>query len=232
MAERCRALDWGATPLGPVETWSRSLKATAAIVLASRNPMFLWWGPELIQLYNDAYRPSFGASGRHPRALGMRGRECWTDIWEVIGPQIERVMTAGEATWHEDQYIPIERNGRLEDVWWTYSYSPVYDDDGSIGGTLVVCLETTSRVLAARERERLLADTARAERRAARVLEQVSDEHLTMDAEFRILTVNDAAQRALGVPRESLVGRTHWDAFPASVGTPIEAQYRRVVRER
>ena len=59
------------------------------MVLASRNPMFLWWGPELIQIYNDAYRPSFGAEGRHPRALGMPGRECWTDIWEVIGPQIE-----------------------------------------------------------------------------------------------------------------------------------------------
>jgi PAS domain S-box-containing protein len=163
MARRCRELDWAATPLGPPETWSQSLRSTAAIVLASRNPMFLWWGPELIQIYNDAYRPSFGTTGRHPEALGMRGGDCWTDIWETIAPQIEQVMTGGEATWHEDQYIPIERNGRLEDVWWTYSYSPVFDDDGSIGGTLVVCLETTQRVLTERERERMLSDTARAE---------------------------------------------------------------------
>ena len=146
----------------------------------------------------------------------MRGREFWTDIWEAIGPQIEQVMTTGESTWHEDQYLPIERNGRLEDVWWTYSYSPVHDDDGRIAGTLVVCQETTSRVLAERERERLLEDTRRAERRLTSVLDQVADEHLTMDADFRILSVNRAAVRNLGVPREALVGRTHWEAFPAS----------------
>ena len=232
MAQRCRAFDWSRTPLGPVEGWSQSLRTTAGIVIGSRNPMFLWWGPELIQIYNDAYRPSFGRSGRHPEALGMRGRDCWTDIWETIGPQIEQVMTTGEATWHEDQYIPIERNGALEDVWWTYSYSAVHDDDGAIAGTLVVCLETTQRVLSEMEREQLLADTARAERRAARVLEQISDEHLTMDADFRILTVNGAAERALGVSRDALIGRTHWEAFPASVGTPVEREYRRVVAER
>ena len=146
MAARCRAFDWSATPLGPVDGWSHSLRTTAGIVLSSRNPMFLWWGPELIQLYNDAYRPSFGEGGRHPRALGARGREFWTEIWDTIGPQIEQVMSTGEATWHVDQFLPIERNGRLEDVWWTYSYSPVYDDDGRIAGTLVVCQETTERV--------------------------------------------------------------------------------------
>ena len=232
MAARCRAFDWSTTPLGPVDGWSQSLRTTVGILLGSRNPMFLWWGPELVQIYNDAYRPSFGEKGRHPRALGMRGRECWTDIWETIGPQIEQVMTTGEATWHEDQFVPIERNGRLEDVWWTYGYSPVYDDDGSIGGTLVVCQETTSRMVAERERARLLAETARAERHAARVLEQVADEHLTMDADFRILTVNRAAELALGVPREALVGRTHWEAFPASVGTVVERNYRRVMADR
>jgi PAS domain S-box-containing protein len=231
MRALCRAFDWSSTPLGPVETWSQSLRTTAGLLLGSRNPMFLWWGPELIQLYNDAYRPSFGVSGRHPQALGMRGRECWTDIWDTIGPQIQQVLATGEPTWHEDQYLPIERNGRLEDVWWTYSYSPVQEDDGHIAGCLVVCLETTTRVMSERERARLLADTARAERRAARVLEQVSDEHLTMDADFRILTVNAAAERALGRSAEELRGLTHWEAFPASVGTEAERQYRRVAAE-
>jgi PAS domain S-box-containing protein len=148
MRAHCRAFDWASTPLGPVSGWSPSLRAIVRMVLASRNPMFLWWGPELVQFYNDAYRPSLGEGGRHPRALGMRAREFWTDIWDAIGPQIEQVMGGGDATWHEDQYLPIERNGRLEDVWWTYSYSPVHEDDGSVAGTLVVCQETTTRVLA------------------------------------------------------------------------------------
>jgi hypothetical protein len=139
MRALCRALDWSTTALGPVATWSQSLRTIVRVVLDSPTPMFLWWGPELTQIYNDAYRPSLGASGRHPQALGMRGRDCWTDIWDAIGPQIEQVMAGGPPTWHEDQYLPIERNGRLEDVWWTYSYSAVHADDGSIGGTLVVC---------------------------------------------------------------------------------------------
>jgi signal transduction histidine kinase len=162
MRALCRAFDWAATPLGPFEQWPTSLRTVVGIVLESRNPMFLWWGPELIQIYNDAYRPSLGAAGmpgsRHPRALGMRGRDFWTDIWTVIGPQIDQVLTAGEATWHEDQYLPILRNDRMEDVWWTYSYGPVRDDEGRIAGVLVVCQETTQRVLAQQEREQLVAE--------------------------------------------------------------------------
>jgi PAS domain S-box-containing protein len=231
MRALCRAYDWSSTPLGPVDGWSQSLRTAVGIVLACRNPMFLWWGPELVQIYNDAYRPSLGQGERHPAALGSHGKSFWTDIWEAIGPQIHQVMTTGEPTWHEDQYLPIERNGRLEDVWWTYSYSPVHDDDGSIGGTLVVCLETTQRMLAEQERERLMAETARVERRAARVLEQIADEHLTMDADFRILTMNASAERNLGQSRDAFIGRTHWDAFPASVDSPVERAYRRVAAE-
>jgi PAS domain S-box-containing protein len=228
----CRALDWASTPLGPVSGWSQSLRTIASTLLASRNPMFLWWGPELVQLYNDAYRPSLGDGGRHPRALGMRGREFWTDIWTVIGPQIEQVMTTGEATWHEDQYLPIERNGRLEDVWWTYSYSPVRDDDGSIGGTLVVCQETTQRILGERERTRLIAETARAQERAAQVLEQMADAYIAMDEHFVIVAANAAAEAALGVSSEGLVGCTYWELFPSSIGGEVEQQLRRAQAER
>lgn len=153
MAERCREFDWGATSLGPIEQWSQSLRTVADAVLASRNPMLLFWGPDLIQIYNDAFRPSLGPStgpaARHPKALGMRARDFWTDVWSVVGPQIEGVMQRGESVWHEDLYLPIERGaGRLDDAWWTYSYSPVRDDDGRVNGTLVVCLETTSAVKA------------------------------------------------------------------------------------
>jgi signal transduction histidine kinase len=153
MAERCAAFDWEATPLGPVESWPVSLRTMAAAVLASRNPMLLFWGPDLIQIYNDAFRPSLGEStgpdSRHPRALGMPAAEFWADVWDVIGPQIEGVMERGEAVWFEDLHLPIVRgDGVLDDAWWTYSYSPVRDDDGAIAGTMVVCLETTEAVKA------------------------------------------------------------------------------------
>jgi signal transduction histidine kinase len=192
----CREFDWGSTPLGPVDAWSHSLRTTAATVINSRHPMFLWWGPELIQIYNDGYRPSLGVGGRHPRALGMGAREFWTDIWEIIGPQIEGVMSAGEATWHEDQLVAIERNDRIEEVYWTYGYSPVRDDDGSIGGTLVVCQETTSRVIAER-RLRTLHRLAAAQPRGS--LEDVARQVMStlvgdrLDIPFALLyTASDA----------------------------------------
>ena len=188
--------------------------------------MFLWWGPELIQLYNDAYRPSFGAEGRHPRALGMRGRECWTDIWEVIGPQIEQVMSSGEATWHEDQYLPIERNGRLEDVWWTYSYSAVRDENGHIAGTLVVCQETTERVVTQREREQLLEDRRKAEEsllQSAARLKAIYDgtyEYIGLLApDGTLLETNRASLEFTGSAREQVIGRPFHET-PWFVGTP------------
>ena len=146
MAARMRAKDWAATPLGPVDTWPGSLLTIIQTMLHSRHPMFLWWGPQLLQFYNDAYVPSFG-KGKHPAALGMAGRESWPEIWHIIGPQIDDVMREGKASWHEDQLVPIFRNGHIEDVYWTYGYSPVFDESGNIGGTLVICTETTARVL-------------------------------------------------------------------------------------
>jgi PAS domain S-box-containing protein len=111
--------------------------------------MFLWWGRELIQFYNDAYLPSFG-KGKHPAAMGQRGADCWQEIWPIIWPQIDDVMSRAQPSWNEDQLVPIYRNGRLEEVYWTYGYSPVFDESGAVGGTLVVCTETTNRVLSER----------------------------------------------------------------------------------
>jgi signal transduction histidine kinase len=114
--------------------------------------MFLWWGPELIQFYNDAYLPSFGR-GKHPAAMGQRGAECWQEIWSIIHPQIDDVMSRGKASWNENQLVPIYRNERIEEVYWTYGYSPVLDESGRAGGVLVVCTETTAGVLAVRRLE-------------------------------------------------------------------------------
>jgi signal transduction histidine kinase len=147
MADLIRTYDWTTTPLGSIDQWPDTLVTTVNMLLANRNPMFLWWGPDLIQFYNDAYRPSI-AGDKHPKAVGQRGIECWPEIWSTIGPQIEGVMNRGEATWHEDQFLPIYRDGKLEDVYWTYSYSPVRDAAGAIQGTLVTCSETTGRVKA------------------------------------------------------------------------------------
>ena len=158
MGALTRAHDWSTTPLGRPETWPQSLRTAVRILLNTNHPMFIWWGSELIQFYNDAYRQTMGPE-RHPSALGQGGRECWAEIWDIIGPQIEQVMSGGGATWHENQLVPVTRHGRLEQVWWTYGYSPIDEDDG-VGGVLVVCRDVTKDYLAAsalREREAQLA---------------------------------------------------------------------------
>jgi two-component sensor histidine kinase len=142
MGALTREFDWSKTSLGPPETWPQSLRVTVRLVLTSRHPMFIWWGPELIQFYNDAYRETMGPE-RHPSALGARGRECWDEIWDIIGPQIDYVMAGSGATWHVDQLVPVTRHGRREDVWWTYSFGPI-DVEGKVGGVLVVCKDVTS----------------------------------------------------------------------------------------
>ncbi|WGQ10662.1 PAS domain-containing sensor histidine kinase [Pedobacter gandavensis] len=146
MGELIRNYNWSANQLGHPSTWSQSLLTTLSIILKSKFPMFLWWGPDLIQFYNDAYRPSLGNSGKHPRALGQKGEECWPEIWRVIKPMIYQVLTGGDAVWHEDSLIPIFRNGKLEDVYWTFCYSQVNDHTGGSGGVLVTCYETTAKI--------------------------------------------------------------------------------------
>lgn len=145
-AELLASIDWSNTSLGAIEWWPQSLRTTLSIILHSKFPMFLFWGPDLICFYNDAYRPSLGNEGKHPYALGSRGEDVWPEIWHIIKPLIDQVMTGGEATWNEDQLIPIYRNGKLEDVYWTFSYSPVNDENGDVGGVFVTCSETTQKV--------------------------------------------------------------------------------------
>ena len=159
MGELIRAFDWAATPLGPPDQWPLPLRTTVRILLTTGHPAFIFWGPELRCFYNDAYSRSIGPE-KHPGILGGPGRDAWPEIWDIIGPQIEYVMEAKGATWHENALVPIIRHGRKEDVYWTYSYSPI-DEPGSphgVGGVLVLCTETTEQVLAS---ERLKASEAR-----------------------------------------------------------------------
>jgi hypothetical protein len=152
MGALIRAHDWERSALGPPETWPQPLRTAIRLLLNTGHPMYVWWGPDLLCFYNDAYRGSIGDE-RHPGSLGQPAREVWAEIWDIIGPQIDQVMSGGGATWQENALIPITRNGRLEQVYWTYSYGPIDDEaaPGGIGGVLVVCTETTQQVLSGRK---------------------------------------------------------------------------------
>jgi signal transduction histidine kinase len=147
LGELTRSFDWATTSVGPVHTWPQSLRTTIGIILRSGFPMFLWWGDDLVQFYNDAYRPSLGHSGKHPKALGEQAEKCWPEIWHIIYPLIEQVRNTGTSFFSADQLVPIFRNGKIEDVYWTFSYSPVIDELDEIAGVLVTCTETTEKVL-------------------------------------------------------------------------------------
>lgn len=153
-----RSINWSQNPLGSVAQWPQSLRTTLSIVLNSKFPMFLFWGEELICFYNDSYRPSLGNNGKHPKAMGARGVEIWPEIWEFIKPQIDQVLAGGEATWYEDQLLPIYRNGAMEDVYWTFSYSPAYDESSTPAGVFVTCYETTAKVNSLKELEKNTAE--------------------------------------------------------------------------
>lgn len=154
MGARIRSYDWSRTSAGPVSDWPQSLRTAVGIMLSTRHPMFIFWGPEHLCLYNDAYSASLGPE-KHPSILGTPGREAFTEIWTIIGPQIEQVMSGGEPTWHRNHLVPIVRHGRREDVYWTYSFGPINDADApnEVGGVLVVVTETTMEVVARQESE-------------------------------------------------------------------------------
>ena len=161
MGERIRSFPWSETALGDPAGWPQSLRTALRILLTTEHPMFLFWGSEHTCFYNDAYARSLGPE-KHPSILGGPGRHAWEEIWPSIAPQIEHVMSGKGATWHKDQLLPIVRHGTLEDVYWTYSYSPVDEPQArhGVGGVLVICTETTDYVLAERrlsgERERFV----------------------------------------------------------------------------
>ncbi|HEY0625643.1 MAG TPA: PAS domain-containing protein [Allosphingosinicella sp.] len=149
MGALMRAHDWAATPLGSPEGWPQSLRTAVSILLTSKFPMFLVWGPKLPFLYNDGYAPILGE--KHPGALGRPFRDVWPEIWDDIGPIVDRAL-AGEATYWENLPLVMERKGFREDVWFTFSYSPLLNEAGNIPGMFCACFETTATVLSERRR--------------------------------------------------------------------------------
>ena len=148
MAELIESVDWPRSPLGPSAGWPQSLKTALNICLRSRFQLAIFWGPELIFLYNDAEREVIGSL--HPHALGKPARQVLVDMWDTVGPMLHKVIERGEATWSVDQPLMIDRYGLVEEAFFTWSYSPIPDDAGGIGGVLLVTEETTQRVLAER----------------------------------------------------------------------------------
>lgn len=206
-----RAHDWASSPLGPPENWPRGLKTTIRLMLSSGHPMFIWWGPDLIQFYNDPYRGSLGAD-KHPHAVGQKGQDCWPEIWPIIGPQIEQVLSGQGSTWHENQLVPIIRNGKLEDVYWTYSYNPIDEPTApnGIGGVLVVCQETTRLVMA----EQALVDAAQ---RQQRMFEQAPGFIAILKGADHVFEfVNNAYIQLVG--ERDFIGKSVHQVFPELEG--------------
>jgi len=153
MGALMRSLDWARTPLGVAEEWSPSLRMMVSLLLANRFPMLLWWGPQYVQLYNDAYRPVLGT--KHPRSMGQAASECWPEIWHIIGPLVDTPFNGGPATWMEDIFLQPNRHGYAEETHFTIAYSPVPDESAprGIGGVLATVHEITEKVVGERRVE-------------------------------------------------------------------------------
>lgn len=246
MGELIRNYDWSTTSLGVPEQWPASLKTALTIALYSKFPYFLFWGDDLVCFYNDAFRPSLGNEGKHPWALGKNGAEVWEEIWPTIHPWLHQVKTTGEALWMEDQLVGFYRNGRMEDIYWTFSYSPIYNEEGRAEGICVTCVETTDRVLARERTEKMVAErtgeleTARQSllksnqylqsiinllKEPLQVLEPVFEDGVIVDFRYRL--TNAAYAAYANTTPDQLQGKKVGDVFPGyfqttSFSNPVE----------
>ena len=210
MGELIRTFSWELTPLGKPSAWPTSLRVMVRMLLTTRHPAFIFWGAEHTCLYNDAYSASLGPE-KHPGILGQPGQPNWSEIWDVIGPQIEMVLSGKGATWHENQLVPILRHGELQDVYWTYSFGPIDDEDApnGVGGVLVLCTETTHQV----ETERRLQSELQ---RFATLFDQAPVFIAVLSGpEHRFELTNPSYLHLAG--RSQLVGQTVAQALPEAV---------------
>jgi PAS domain S-box-containing protein len=189
MADLIRTHNWASTPLGPIATWSDALLLSVNLMLSCRFPAVILWGQEMIQFYNDGYRPLM--TEKHPTALGQSARDCWKEAWHLIGPQWEAVLANGETTYMKEVLVPVIRNGRLQDIYWTYSYSPIYSSAGTVDGILIVCHDVTDEVHAVHK-------LRESEARATRVLESIGDAVIVTDADTRVIRMNPVAESLTG----------------------------------
>ncbi len=199
MGALMRKTDWARTTLGPVESWPQSLRTAVSILLHSRFGMYIAWGPQYAQLYNDGYRPILGAT-KHPDALGSVASLTFGESWHIIGPMFDEVRR-GNATGSDDWMLPLDRNGYLEECYFTFSYSPIRDESGGVGGVHVTVTETTRRVLSERRLRLLhaLSEAAAGKRTADEVVATAitSLSRATEDVPFALFYVPTGRAREL-----------------------------------
>uniref|UniRef100_UPI0009AF805B PAS domain-containing protein n=1 Tax=Spirosoma rigui TaxID=564064 RepID=UPI0009AF805B len=222
MGKLTRNQNWSTTSLGTPDQWPQSLRTTVSIILNSRFPMFLFWGPELLCFYNDAFRPSLGNGGKHPDALGRPAIEVWPETWDTIKPLIDQVLAGGDASWNEDQLLPIYRNGQLEDVYWTFSYSPVSDESGEPAGVLVTCSENTNKI-------KNINQLRISEQRFQNLMREASVGIIVLiGEELRVDVVNRVYAQLIERSRDELLNKPIFSIIPESeeVFRPIIEQVR------
>lgn len=213
-----RFIDWDKTPVGPFEVWPQSLKTALSICLGSKFPMLVWWGRDLTVFYNDAYIPLAGPL-KHPMFIGRPAREQWSEIWDDLKPLTEHVFVTGNATWAESMQLFISRKGFLEETYFTFSYSPIRNESGAVGGIINPCQETTERILGER-RLKALSDLGALEGKSLFEVGQLATKALgnyIRDVPFSLIYLNntDGKQATLigasGVPLNSLLAPENLD---------------------
>jgi PAS domain S-box-containing protein len=145
MGNRIRNFNWAATAAGAPQNWPQNLRNTLALMMSTKFPMFLFWGDEAVQFYNDGYIKILSYQDRHPGALGQKGADCWEDVWDIVGGLIDTVRK-GEDVYMENLMINHRFEGARKDTYWTFSYSPVWGDNGAVDGVVVICQETTETI--------------------------------------------------------------------------------------
>jgi PAS domain S-box-containing protein len=230
MGESIRSMDWSGTPLGPVESWPQSLRTSVSTCLNCSLPILLWWGQDFTMLYNDAYRPIL--EEKHPRALGQKGRECWPELWDVIGPMLKHVLTAGEAIPAHEFRLSLNRDGHPEECCFSFSFSPIRDESGGVGGVFCPAIETAGKIVGQLRRRNAVVDgvgrifhealTCRTEEELGRVCLQVAEG--TTQSKFGFIgEINPKTNRLDGIA----IGDSGWGScrMPAGTGhgkkTPI-----------
>lgn len=224
MGKLIREKDWSKTVVGSPENWPQSLRTTLSIILNSKFPMFLFWGPELICFYNDAYRPSLGNDGKHPNILGERAEEYWKEIWKDIKPLIDQVLEKGEATWNEDLLLPIYRNGKMEDVYWTFSYSPVNDESGKTAGVFITCTETTEKV-------NVLKELNESNKRFINNIRQAPVAMCVFRGENLVIEIaNDLMLQLWEKEEHEVMNKPYFEAVPETKGQGLEVMLENVYK--
>ncbi len=221
MGQRLRETDWSRTALGPATDWPLQLRTLVALMLASNQPMYVMWGATRAFLYNDHYAPFLGA--KHPAALAQDLLEVWPEIRDQLEPLVDAAMR-GEVVQIPRMQLTLNRHGYPEDTHFSFFFAPVRDDRGAVAGMFGACNEITAQVQA---EQRLAASDAR----HRGVLENMDEGFVLFDREFRVLEVNDLVETLVRMPRDAMIGRSHWDLFPGTFDAEVGRMYRRVLAD-